>query len=149
MKKRFLFLVLTLALALSCITPAFAAESSGNGYHVRDIIYNGKTYEAVLAASFKADKGAACTIITCRACVKFTQKKVTAVFDTKNYGYISAISASQTKKFTEQQSTFESPYATCSKGASQVITYRDINGGAIVYGNNDTPYQLNAHLIHN
>lgn len=39
MKKRILLFVLTLALACSCILPAYAAERSGNGYHIRDVTF--------------------------------------------------------------------------------------------------------------
>lgn len=86
MKKRILLFVLTLALACSCILPAYAAERSGNGYHIRDIWFNGKKYESSLVASYKAGQGAACTIIACQAYVRFTQKSVTASFDTKIIG---------------------------------------------------------------
>ena len=143
MKKRILLFVLTLALACSCILPAYAAERSGNGYHIRDIWFNGKKYESSLVASYKAGQGAACTIITCQAYVRFTQKSVTASFDTKNYGYVSATGASHTRYFSSEP--IESPYAVCSVGASQVISCRDISGGAVIYG--DDNYQLYAHMV--
>lgn len=143
-KKNFAF-VLTLALACSCILPAYAAERSGNGYHIRDIWFNGKKYESSLAASYKAEQGAACTIIACQAYVRFTQKSVTASFDTKNYGYVSATGASHTRNFSSGNTSIESPYAVCSVGASQVISCRDISGGAVIYG--DGNYQLYAHMV--
>ena len=145
MKKRILLFVLTLALACSCILPAYAAERSGNGYHIRDIWFNGKKYESSLAASYKAEQGAACTIIACQAYVRFTQKSVTASFDTKNYGYVSATGASHTRNFSSGNTSTESPYAVCSVGASQVISCRDISGGAVIYG--DGNYQLYAHMV--
>lgn len=145
MKKRILLFVLTLALACSCILPAYAAERSGNGYHIRDIWFNGKKYESSLAASYKAEQGAACTIIACQAYVRFTQKSVTASFDTKNYGYVSAAGASHTRNFSSGNTSIESPYAVCSVGASQVISCRDISGGAVIYG--DGNYQLYAHMV--
>ena len=165
MKKRILLFVLTLALACSCILPAYAAERSGNGYdtryqsvlpayaaersgngyHIRDIWFNGKKYESSLVASYKAGQGAACTIIACQAYVRFTQKSVTASFDTKNYGYVSATGASHTRNFSSGNTSIESPYAVCSVGASQVISCRDISGGAVIYG--DGNYQLYAHMV--
>ena len=145
MKKRILLFVLTLALACSCILPAYAAERSGNGYHIRDIWFNGKKYESSLAASYKAEQGAACTIIACQAYVRFTQKSVTASFDTKNYGYVSATGASHTRNFSSGNTSIESPYAVCRVGASQVISCRDISGGAVIYG--DGNYQLYAHMV--
>lgn len=145
MKKRILLFVLTLALACSCILPAYAAERSGNGYHIRDIWFNGKKYESSLVASYKAGQGAACTIIACQAYVRFTQKSVTASFDTKNYGYVSATGASHTRNFSSGNTSIESPYAVCNVGASQVISCRDISGGAVIYG--DGNYQLYAHMV--
>ena len=145
MKKRILLFVLTLALACSCILPAYAAERSGNGYHIRDIWFNGKKYESSLVASYKAGQGAACTIIACQAYVRFTQKSVTASFDTKNYGYVSATGASHTRNFSSGNTSIESPDAVCSVGASQVISCRDISGGAVIYG--DGNYQLYAHMV--
>lgn len=144
-EKRILLFVLTLALACSCILPAYAAERSGNGYHIRDIWFNGKKYESSLVASYKAGQGAACTIIACQAYVRFTQKSVTASFDTKNYGYVSATGASHTRNFSSGNTSIESPYAVCSVGASQVISCRDISGGAVIYG--DSNYQLYAHMV--
>lgn len=144
-EKRILLFVLTLALACSCILPAYAAERSGNGYHIRDIWFNGKKYESSLVASYKAGQGAACTIIACQAYVRFTQKSVTASFDTKNYGYVSATGASHTRSFSSGNTSIESPYAVCSVGASQVISCRDISGGAVIYG--DGNYQLYAHMV--
>ena len=105
MKKRILLFVLTLALACSCILPAYA----------------------------------------CQAYVRFTQKSVTASFDTKNYGYVSATGASHTRNFSSGNTSIESPYAVCSVGASQVISCRDISGGAVIYG--DGNYQLYAHMV--
>lgn len=145
MKKRILLFVLTLALACSCILPAYAVERSGNGYHIRGIWFNGKQYESSLATSYKAGQGAACTIITCQAYLTFTQKSVTASFDTKNYGYVSATGASRTGKFSSGNTSIESPLAVCGVGASQVISCRDISGGAIIYG--DSNYQLYAHMV--
>ena len=145
MKKRFLLFVLTLALACSCILPAYAAERSGNGYHIRDIWYHGKKFESSLAASYKAGDGAACTIITCLAFTEFTQKSVTASFDTKNYGYVSATGASRTGKFSSGNTSIESPLAVCGVGASQVISCRDITGAAVIHADSD--YQLYAHMV--
>lgn len=143
-KKNFAFCFDSCA-CLFCILPAYAAERSGNGYHIRDIWFNGKKYESSLAASYKAEQGAACTIIACQAYVRFTQKSVTASFDTKNYGYVSATGASHTRNFSSGNTSIESPYAVCSVGASQVISCRDISGGAVIYG--DGNYQLYAHMV--
>lgn len=147
MKKRtlsFILFILALTLVCSMILPVYAAERSGNGYHIRDIYFNGKKYEAALSAVHKVAAGAACTIISCQAYVTFTQRSVTAVFNTKNYGYISATSTAQTKTFSSGSTSIESPYAVCSKGASQVISCRDITGSAVIYG--DSNYQLSAHM---
>lgn len=104
-----------------------------------------KSMSQSLAASYKAEQGAACTIIACQAYVRFTQKSVTASFDTKNYGYVSATGASHTRNFSSGNTSIESPYAVCSVGASQVISCRDISGGAVIYG--DGNYQLYAHMV--
>lgn len=146
MKKRYLSFALALVLVCSLVFPAYAAERSGNGYHIRDIYFNGKKYEASLAASFKPEVGAACTIISSQAYVSFEQKQVTAVFNTKNYGHVfSSNNDTQTNVFSAGKTSFESPYAFCSKGASQVVSCLDINGSATVHGDGD--YTLSAHLI--
>lgn len=55
-EKRILLFVLTLALACSCILPAYAAERSGNGYHIRDIWFNGKSMSRRWSPRIKLDK---------------------------------------------------------------------------------------------
>ncbi len=145
MKKRACIIALVLMLVCSLFVPAYGAESSGNGYHIRDIYYNGKKYESVLSALHKLGTAEACTVISCQAYAPFTQYSVHATFETKNYGYISATGASQSGRFSAGHTSIESPPAVCSKGADQVILCRNISGDAVIYG--DSNVELHARMI--
>lgn len=144
MKKRTLSFVLALVLVCSMVLPVCAAERAGNGYHWRDIYYNNKKYTATLAAVYDQKSREAYTIISCQAHVRFTLKSVSAVFDTKNHGYITATSTPKSGEFSKKATSVESFHAVCNKGASQVITCLTVAGSAVIYG--DGIYQLSARM---
>lgn len=143
MKKlqKTLCLVLALALCVAMPITAFAAESSGNGYHLRDIVFNGKTYEASLAANYSSTYGAR-TIASCQAYINVWMKPVTVKYDTKNYGYITDTGTAKTSTFSFGNTSIYTPYVACSKGMDQVIHYVFISGSAVFYA--DSNYTLNA-----
>lgn len=147
MKKiqKTLCLVLALALCVAMPITAFAAESSGNGYHTRDIVFNGKTYEAALAANYNSTYGAR-TIASCQAYIKVWMTAVTVTYDTKNYGYITDTGTAKTSTFSSGNTSIYTPYVACSKGMDQVVYYKTIYGSATFYA--DSNYTLHARAIH-
>lgn len=133
--------ILCALLVVFLSVPSFAAESAGNGYHLRDIVYNGKTYEAALAANYNSTYGA-CSIASCQAYITVWMKPVTVTYDTKNYGYITDTGTGKIATFSSGNTSIYTPYVECSKGIDQMVYYVSISGSAVFYG--DSAYTLNA-----
>ena len=141
MKKKVLSLMLCVLLIALMALPANAAESAGNGYHTRDIVYNGKTYQASLATNYSATYGAR-MMASCQAYIRVWIKAYTVTFDTLHHGYITNTGSPRTTYFGKNNTTVYTSYLACSVGMSDVIKYKTISGSAVFYASSQ--YTLNA-----
>lgn len=137
--KKIISLVLCLLIIISLATPAFAAHWSGNGYHVKEVMYNGKYYSASITTRYNSSQGAY-TAVSCHAPIEFLNRSLTVMYDTINYGYVTDTGSSMRGRFSSTKTEYCSAYVPCSWGMSQVIAYMTIRGSAIFYahdGNHD------------
>lgn len=140
--KKIISLALCLLLVISLATPAFAADSVGNGYRVKKIYYNDKEYDATIRTHYSSTQGARVSV-ECKAYITVLIQPLTVKYDTHNYGYITDTGSSMANGFGDNKLIIYSSYVPCSKGMAQVINYLTISGSAIFLGNER--YTLNVY----
>ena len=147
MKKRLLMLCLCMILAILGSVPAYAEEGDGeipvpytnldgNGYTVREVTYEGYTYDARLSLSFSATYGAR-AVVYCEAAIPVAIGNLTVKFITKSYGYATESGGGTRVHLSANNHTEYSDYVTYSKGMPQVKGYDFISGSATFEGEND------------
>lgn len=143
MKKKWIALCLCLLLVAVNVVPAYASEDDtptpytymdGNGYTVRSIIVNGKSYDVRLTLSFSATDGARSSV-SCAAPIDILIGNVSVTYDTKNYGYVTNSGGGKLVSLPYDSNYYAySGYVVCSVGMSQVINYTTMSGSATFYG---------------